>query len=417
MQKIAIIGTGIAGLGAGYFLKDKYDVTFYEKNDYPGGHTHTLTVEEEGKPVFIDSAFMVYNEITYPHFVCLLNELGVKTKDTSMTFSVQHVPSGLEYCGAGLNGLFAQRNNLLSPRHWRMLLDMDRFNKESVKVLWSEQYLSYTMLDYAREEGYGQDFLEKFLIPISSAIWSAPPGQMLTFPVITLVRFFKNHGFLGLNTHYQWKTIVEGSQRYRDKILEHFNGKLRLSRGVQKVLRENSKAIVMDERGGGEIFDKVILAAHADQSLKMLADPTSDERRLLGCFKYQRNKATLHTDGSIMPKTKRAWSSWNYRITQHGIPTTIYYMNSLQHVSQKKDYFISINEAGEIDPGKIIRETVYEHPVYDVEAIKAQEELHRLNENGITYFCGSYFKYGFHEDALASALGVAGLMTGEGIRG
>jgi len=415
MASIAIVGTGIAGMGAAYFLKEKYDITFYEKNDYPGGHTHTLKVKEDGQDIYIDSGFMVYNEITYPHLTRLFKELDVKTKPTDMSFSVQHLESGLEYCGTGLNGLFAQRKNFFSFSHWKMLLEMDRFNKESLEILDNDRYLSYSLADYVKEKSYSDDFFHKFLVPISSAVWSTPPDLMLEFPAVTLVRFFKNHGFLGLRGHYQWRTVVDGSQSYREKILKLFKGKVLLGNPVTEVRRRGAKVLVTDSNRETREFDQVILAAHADESLKMLGDATPKERELLSKFQYHKNPVALHTDDSVMPKTKLAWSSWNYRISRNKPPATIYWMNNLQHVSKKKNYFISINDIGGIAESKIIWKSEYTHPVYNPEAIKAQIQLPGLNGGGGIYFCGAYFKYGFHEDGLTSGLEAARAITGEPI--
>lgn len=414
MQKIAIIGTGIAGMGAGYFLKDKFDITFFEKNSYPGGHTNTLSVDEEGEPIYIDSAFMVYNEITYPNLVRLFNELDVKTKPTDMSFSVQHLPSGLEYCGTGLNGLFAQRRNLFNVNHWKMLLEMDRFNKESLEVLEGDQFLTYSLSDYVKEKNYSEDFFHKFLIPISSAVWSTPPDLMLEFSVVTLVRFFKNHGFLGLHGHYQWRTVVDGSQRYRDKILQFFKGKILLNQSLKTVIRQENKVILVDKQGRKQEFDKVIMACHADQALALLERPTILEKGLLEKYKYHRNRATLHTDETVMPKTRLAWSSWNYRINDR-YPSTIYWMNNLQHVSKRNNYFVSINDDGVVNSSKILWDSEYTHPIFDVAAIKEQPRLPSLNNTGPIYFCGAYFKYGFHEDALTSGLQVARVISGENL--
>ena len=412
MESIAIIGTGIAGMGAAYFLKDRYDITFYERNNYPGGHTNTLTVDEDGKPIYIDSAFMVYNEKTYPNLTRLFRELDVKTMPTDMSFSVQHLSSGLEYCGTGLSGLFAQRKNIVSPSHWKMLLEMNRFNQEAIEILEADQYLSYSLYDYVKEKGYSDNFFYKFLVPISSAVWSTPPDLMLKFPAVTLVRFFKNHGFMGLTGHYQWRTVVEGSQRYRERILMPFKDKILLNNPIKEVRRQDGKVLVLDSRGEKREYDKVILASHADESLNILGDPTQQERDLLSKFKYQKNRAILHTDESIMPKEKRAWSSWNYRIGKKQ-PSTIYWMNNLQQVSDKRNYFVSINAAGEVNPSKVLWDSEYTHPIYNVDSIQAQKELAELNKNGVVFFCGSYFKYGFHEDALTSGLDVARAITGE----
>ena len=416
---MAIIGTGIAGMACGYFLKDRFDITFYEKNFTAGGHTNTVTIDEEGKPVFIDTGFMVYNEITYPHLTRFFRELEIPTKPTSMSFSVQHLPSGLEYCGTGLAGLFAQRKNILNPRFLRMLFEIRRFNQQSVEVLSHGEYSDDTLEDYAKKKKMGEDFLNKYLLPMSSAVWSTEPGPMRRFPIVTLVRFFKNHGLLGLTTHFEWRTLVGGSRVYRDKVLSFFNGRVLLGQAAVQVARQGEKVKVKDSKNAERIYDHAILACHADQALGILSDATDLERHLLKNFRYQKNRATLHTDESIMPKTKRAWSSWNYRIEIDGHgrarPTTVYYMNSLQQVSDKKNYFVSINDPGGIDPKKILWETEYEHPIYDREAVKAQEGLPLLNGGRSLFFCGSYFRYGFHEDAFDSGLEVCRRLTGENI--
>lgn len=411
MESIAIIGTGISAMGAAYFLKDRYDIVFYEKNHYSGGHTNTLTIDEDGQPVYIDSAFMVYNEITYPNLTRLFNELDVKVKNTDMSFSVQHVPSGLEYCGTGLSGLFAQRQNLFRLKHWKLLLEMDRFNKEAPLILEDDTYAACSLKDYIKDKGYSDDFFHKFLIPISSAVWSTPPDLLLEFPAVTLVRFFKNHGFLGLRGHYQWKTVDEGSQRYRDKIMACFRDKVFLNTAAVDVKRQDNKALITDSRGERKMYDKVIMAAHADDALAILTDATELERSLLVKFPYQKNRVTLHTDESIMPKAREAWSSWNYHIGRKS-PSTIYWMNNLQDVSKKKNYFVSVNDPGEVDEAKILWDSEYAHPLFDVQAIRAQDRLQELNQNGTTYFCGAYFKYGFHEDGLTSGLNVARAITG-----
>ncbi len=265
-----------------------------------------------------------------------------------------------------------------------------------------------------KEKGYSDNFFYKFLVPISSAVWSTPPDLMLKFPAVTLVRFFKNHGFMGLKGHYQWRTVVEGSQRYREKILMPFKDKILLNNPVKEIRRQSSQVFVIDSRGEKREYDKIILASHADESLKILGDPTQQERDLLSKFTYQKNRATLHTDESMMPKEKRAWSSWNYRIGEKQ-PSTIYWMNNLQQVSEKKDYFVSINDSGEVDPSKVLWDSEYTHPIYNVDSIQAQKKLSELNKNGFVFFCGSYFKYGFHEDALISGIEVARVITGKSI--
>ncbi len=414
--KTAIIGTGIAGMGCGHFLQHETDLTFYEQNDYIGGHTNTVTVDEDGSLVYIDTGFMVFNYNTYPNLCKLFAEINAPVKKTDMSFSVQHVPSGLEYAGSSVNHLFAQRKNIFSLKYIKMLMQIGRFNKESVKIIDDPKYADYSIGQYIREFNFGEEMLWKYLVPMSSAVWSTPMEQMLDFPAVTLIRFFLNHGFLGLDTQHQWYTLDKGSQAYREILIAPFRDKIYVNRKAINVTRENGKATVHASDGTSETFDRVIIATHGDQALALLDEPKNCEQRLLSNFKYQYNKATLHTDESIMPKAKLAWSAWNYRIKEEGgklQPSTIYWMNKLQGVSEKKNYFVSINPHKDIDESKIIKELDYEHPLFDVPAINAQAELHKLNENGPVYFCGSYFKYGFHEDAFASAVQLSSHLLGK----
>ncbi|PBQ30832.1 NADP transhydrogenase subunit alpha [Sphingobacteriaceae bacterium] len=408
MQKLAIIGTGIAGMGCGHFLNKKYDLTLFEQNDYIGGHTNTVSVDEGEKPVFMDTGFMVFNFETYPNLVKLFKEIGAPIKKTDMSFSVQYRPSGLEYCGSGLNGLFAQRKNIFNIPYIKMLMEISRFNKISQEILEDQNYTNHSLRHFIKEFKFSEDMLWKYLVPMSSAVWSTPMDKMLDFPALTLIRFFKNHGFLGLNTQHQWYTLENGSESYKKILIAPFKDKIRINNAVVRVIRENGKATVHLKDGSYHEFDKVIFASHADQTLKLLDHPTPDEKRLLSAFKYQKNIATVHTDESVMPKTKKTWSSWNYRIENINgelLPTTIYWMNSLQGVSKKKNYFVSIGAfANSIAKEKLVKEIIYEHPLFDVPAVSAQKELSSLNDTGPLYFCGSYFNYGFHEDAFASAV-------------
>lgn len=414
MLKTAIIGTGIAGMGCGHFLHNQDDITFYEQNDYVGGHTNTVTVDEDGKPVFIDTGFMVFNFETYPNLCKLFKEINAPVKKTDMSFSVQYKPTNLEYSGSSLNHLFAQRKNIFSWKYIKMLSEISRFNKESIKILDDPQYANYSLGQYIREFKFSEDMLWKYLVPMSSAVWSTPMEQMLDFPAVTLIRFFKNHGFLGLDTQHQWYTLDGGSQAYREILIKPFRDKIHLQRKAVKVTRENDKVSILASDGSVQVYDRVIIASHADQALQMLDNPTVLEQNVLSNFKYQYNKAVLHTDERTMPDTKLAWSSWNYRITNEDnqlVPSTIYWMNQLQQVSDKKNYFVSINPHNDLDPSKIIKEIDYEHPLFDVPAIHAQACLKLLNENGPIYFCGSYFKYGFHEDAYTSAVELCHSLT------
>lgn len=409
MEKLAIVGTGIAGMGCGHLLQHKYDIHLFEQNDYVGGHTNTIFVPEGDKTVNMDTGFMVFNYQTYPELCKLFTEINAPVKKTDMSFSVQHVPSGLEYCGSGISGLFAQRKNIFNPKFISMLLKISKFNKLSVQILDDPSYDGMTIGEYIKKHNFGEEMLWKYLVPMSAAVWSTPMDKMLDFPAKTLIRFFFNHGFLGLNTQHQWYTLEGGSESYKQILIAPFKEKIRVSSKVVSAERlENGKVELTFENGATEVFDKVIFASHGDQTLRALKNPTDLQKELLSCFNYQYNKATVHTDESIMPKTKKVWSSWNYRIVNKNgklEPTTIYWMNSLQGVSDKINYFVSINaEEGSVNPSKIIREFDYEHPLFDVAAINAQSRLQELNENGPIYFCGSYFNYGFHEDAYASAV-------------
>ena len=415
MQKTAIIGTGIAGMGCAHFLYPVTDLTIYEQNDYIGGHTNTVTVDEDGKPVYVDTGFMVFNYKTYPNLCKLFKEINAPVKKTDMSFSVQHVPGRLEYSGSGINHLFAQRKNIFNISYLKMLMQIGRFNKESVKILDDPKYANYSIGQYIKEFNFGDEMLWKYLVPMSSAVWSTPMEEMLDFPAVTLIRFFLNHGFLGLDTQHQWYTLEKGSQAYREILIKPFKDKIHINRKAIKVSRENGKVTVYANDGSAEIFDRVIIATHGDQALQLLESPLLLEEQLLSKFKYQYNKAVLHTDESIMPKAKLAWSSWNYRIQmQNGklVPSTIYWMNQLQQVSNKKNYFVSINPHDNIDEKKILKELDYDHPLFDVGAINAQARLQELNADGPVYYCGSYFKYGFHEDAFASAVALCSHLLG-----
>jgi uncharacterized protein len=416
MLKTAIIGTGIAGMGCGHFLHPHDDLTIYEQNDYVGGHTNTITLDEDGKTVYIDTGFMVFNYKTYPYLCKLFAELDAPVKKTEMSFSVQHIPSGLEYSGSSINHLFAQRKNIFNIPYIKMLMQIGRFNKESVQILDDPRYADYSIGRYIKEFSYSEDMLWKYLVPMSSAVWSTPMEQMLDFPAVTLIRFFQNHGFLGLDTQHQWYTLDKGSQSYRELLIKPFKDRIYINRKAVKVSRRDGKVSISASDGTEEIFDRVIIATHGDQALALLDQPTNEEQKLLSRFKYQYNKAVLHTDENMMPKTKLAWSSWNYRIQKQEdklLPSTIYWMNSLQQVSKRKNYFVSINPHDNLDEKKIIKEIHYEHPLFDVPAINAQAQLHTLNQNGPVYFCGSYFKYGFHEDAFASAMKLCSALLGK----
>ncbi|MES2628333.1 MAG: FAD-dependent oxidoreductase [Bacteroidota bacterium] len=416
MQKIAIVGTGIAGMGCAHFLQHNFDITLFEQNDYVGGHTHTATVEEDHREIKVDTGFIVFNHITYPNLTRLFSQLGVLTQKCEMSFSVQHKPTGLEYCGSGLDGLFAQRKNIFSRRHFRMLLQMKRFNDEAVNDLESGFVSGLSMADYCTRKGFGDDFLYKYLAPMSSALWSTPTDITLKYPAEALIKFFRNHGLLGLSTQYQWFTVHQGSWQYRDKLIAPFKDRIRVNSKVVSVEKSGEQVMVTLESGEKQLFDKVIMAGHADQTLKTLKNPSDLQKELLTPFEYQANIATLHSDESVMPKKKKCWSAWNYLIAEKDgqlVTTTVYSMNQLQKVSKNKEYFVSINDPGFIDPKKVHKTISYDHPIFTVAGFDAQKNLPKLNEDGNIYFCGSYFRNGFHEDALWSAVKLCEVLTGK----
>ncbi len=422
MPSLAIIGTGIAGLGCAHFLHRHYDLTLFEQNTYVGGHTNTVTAIEPGtrREVPIDTGFMVFNKVTYPHLTRLFETLGVAIKRTDMSFSVRHADTGLEFAGSSLNHLFAQRRNLFRPRFYRMLAAINRFNSEAIAALEDPTTQNETLGAYVQRRGYGQDFFDLYLVPMSSAVWSTPPALMLEFPATSLLRFFHNHGFLGLSTQHPWWTVERGAKSYVEKITVPFRDRIRLGQAATRVIRTPRGATVMTSTGEAQNFDHVILATHGDQSLRLLVNPTPAETRLLSEFKYQPNVATLHTDASVMPRTRLAWSSWNYEInrdrTGAASTATHYWMNQLQGVSDRENYFVTINRPESIAPDRVLRRINYEHPLFSLGALRAQAEIPALNATGRdtthTYFAGAWQRFGFHEDGLLSAVGLSEQLLG-----
>ncbi len=437
MPSLAIIGTGIAGLGCAHFLRHDFEVTLFERNTYVGGHTNTVEVEEPSVPrqrlpppprpasppsrrVAMDTGFMVFNKITYPHLTRLFAELRVPIKPTEMSFSVRHADIGLEFAGSSVNHLFAQRRNLLRPRFWRLLAAIKRFNADAVAALDDPAVQKEKLGDYARRRGYGADFFDLYLVPMSSAVWSTPPELMLEFPATTLLRFFHNHGFLGLHTQHQWWTVEGGAKNYVTRLTAPWRDRIRTGIAATRIVRIADGVAVTTSDGHMQIFDKAILACHGDQALRLLAAPTFDEARLLREFHYQPNVATVHTDASVMPRARLAWSSWNYEIARDAAgrlsTATHYWMNSLQGVSDRENYFVSINRPEAVAPGRVLRRIDYEHPLFSLGAVRAQAEIPALNASALgnteTFFAGAWQRYGFHEDGLLSAVRLSELLLG-----
>ena len=417
-KKFAIIGTGIAGMGCAYFLHKDFDITVFEQADYIGGHTNTCFVNEGKTTVPVDTGFIVCNEENYPLLMKLFQRLEVPLKKTTMSFAAQIVHDKIEYCGSSLKLLFAQKRNLFSPRFIRFLIQLNKFNSACLEVLDNPEFHSLSVRAYVRKKKWNNDLLNWYLLPMSSALWSTPPETTARFPILALVRFFKNHGFLGLNTQFQWFTVDGGSEEYKKRLIAPFKDRIKIYSEVRQLRRnENSVSVELSD-GSVENFDQVVIATHADEALKILGDATENELELLAPFKYEKNTATLHTDESVMPSLKKVWSSWNYRIDKQKdkmVSSCNYWMNSLQNVSENKNYFVSINDPGIIHPEKIIKSISYEHPIFTVEAMKMQKRLPELNEGNQLYFCGSYFRYGFHEDAFMSAVAVCEKILGRDV--
>lgn len=408
-MKIAIIGSGMSGLTCAYLLSRKNDITVFEKNNYIGGHTHTHELEFNGHTHFVDSGFIVYNERTYPNFIKILDQLNVDRQITRMGFSVKSIRNNLEYAGHSLNGLFAQRSNLIKPSYLNMLRSMLRFNKESRKDL-SSLNPNLTLGDYLKKNHYPDSFIQNFIIPIGAAVWSTIPNLMMEMPAIFFIRFFENHGMLQIIDRPKWWVIKNGSKSYVEKIVNKFRDKIRLSTPVKNVKRINGKIVIAsgEDKIIEENFDSVIFATHSNQSLKLLGEPTAHEKDILNAIPYQKNKALLHFDDSILPERKNAWSSWNYTLDRdEDKPVSLTYnMNILQGLNTSRTYCVSLNSDDLIDKSKIIKNLDYEHPLFTLEGLKAQKRKHQISGVNNTYYCGAYWRNGFHEDGVVSALDV-----------
>ena len=409
-MKIAIVGSGISALSAAYFLKDHHEISIFEKESRAGGHSNTFTVDDESGPLNIDTGFIVHNDVTYPLLVQLFSDLGVDRVDSNMSFSVFNQKTNLQFHGSSLGGLFSQRKRLFSPSYFRFLLEINRFNK--LAPLHLEQGLASDPLEeYLSKFGFSSTMRDNFIIPMGSAVWSTPIEDMLRFPAKTLISFFKNHGFLGLDTQYQWKTIPGGVKNYVDKLLNSIPHLLHLKEAVLSVEELEDKCRLQTV-SADYTFDKVIIAAHAPDALKMLKRPTELQETFLSKFQYVKNRATLHTDESIMPPLKRIWSAWNFKKNANKT-ATVYWMNRLQPLDTKQNYFVSINEFQPIDPQKIVYEIDYEHPLFDQAAIEAQEKINEVNAEGNILFAGAWQRYGFHEDGIWSAKQAVGHIKNE----
>jgi predicted NAD/FAD-binding protein len=408
-MNIAIIGSGISGLTAGYLLSRKNNITVFEKNDYIGGHTHTHLLEYKNKSYSVDSGFIVYNERTYPNFIKILDQLNVKRQITRMGFSVKSEINNLEYAGHSLNGLFAQRSNLLKPSYLNMLKSMLRFNRQSRKDL-TQLSPHLTLGQYLGNNNYPETFIKNFIIPIGAAVWSTKPTDMMDMSAVFFIRFFENHGMLQIIDRPNWWVIKNGSKSYVKSITEPYHDKIRLSTPVLSVERVDSKIKIRSGQNNAseEFFDAVVFATHSNQSLRLLKDPSKFENEILGAIPYQNNKAILHYDDSILPKRKNAWSSWNYLLDQDkNKPVSLTYnMNILQGIDCERTFCVSLNSEELIDPKKILKRLDYEHPLFNIKGLEAQKRKREISGINNTYYCGAYWRNGFHEDGVVSALDV-----------
>ncbi|MDX9951500.1 MAG: FAD-dependent oxidoreductase [Methylophilaceae bacterium] len=403
-MRIAIIGSGIAGNTIAYHLQREHDITVFEAGSHIGGHTHTHDIELDGRRHAVDTGFIVFNDRTYPNFIALLDELGVAWQPSHMSFSVRCEKTGLEYNGTNLNALFAQRRNLLRPAFYRMIQDILRFNRQALELL--AEGPEIRLGDYLAQNGYGQDFIDYYIIPMGSAIWSTEARQMLQFPARFFVRFFHHHGMLTVNDRPQWRVIRGGSASYVEALTAGFRDRIRLNTPVAEVRRLKRSVRVKPVGGVEESFDWVFFACHSDQALAMLKDPSAAEREVLGAIPYQENSIYLHTDRSLLPKRKLAWAAWNYHVTAKPLDrvAVTYNMNILQGLDAREQILVTLNHTDHINPAKVIKRLTYHHPVYTTAGTLAQARHGEISGINRTAYCGAYWRNGFHEDGVVSAL-------------
>lgn len=413
MERIAIVGSGVSGLVAARHLHAHAEIVLFEADERIGGHVNTVDVHEAGQTLGIDTGFIVYNERNYPGFSVLLAQLGVATQPSDMSFSVSSTASGLEYRGTNLNTLLARRSNAVRPSFLRMVADIPRFNR-CVRALLDQDDITLSLDDFLRRERFSRSFVDDYLIPLGAAIWSANPQDFPSFPATSLARFLDQHGLLSLADRPPWRTVVGGAQNYVKALAAPFHDRIRTRCAVRLVERDGHGVLVhSDARPDGERFDRVVFATHADSALLMLAAPTTQEIAVLGAFRFQRNRATLHTDESLLPQRRRAWASWNYRRTgeDQRVPVLTYYANRLQDLSSTTNYCITLNADDVIERSKVIASFDYSHPTFDEAAIRAQRRHDEIDGGLRTHYVGAYWGYGFHEDGVQSALRVVGSMS------
>lgn len=416
-MRIAVIGSGISGLAAAWLLRDRHDVVLFEKADRLGGHAHTvLHRETDGRPLALDTGFLVYNGRTYPLLTRLFERLSVPSLASEMSFGVSCVRPDIEYAVSSVRALLAQPGNALKPWYYGFLSDVVRFGRRGRELLRTAPDPSVTVAEFLAAERFGDAFGRLYLLPMVAAIWSSGTGQVGGFPRDTLLRFFDNHGLLSVTGQPQWRTVADGSRSYVDRIGADLAGRVRLGAGVKALVRGDREVEVHLDGGAAERFDHAVVAAHADQALRMLSDPTDDERELLGAWRYSVNDTWLHTDRTLLPRRRPAWASWNYLLSDRDAAepevTVSYHLNRLQGLDSDRDYVVSLNPQREPAADTVIRRMTYHHPVYDSTSVATQADLPRLDGVRRTHFCGAYQRNGFHEDGLWSATRVAADLDG-----
>ncbi|MDA8962102.1 FAD-dependent oxidoreductase [Congregibacter sp.] len=410
---IAVIGSGISGLACAHYLSAEHTVSVFEANKRLGGHTATMDVELGTRRFAIDTGFIVFNDWTYPNFIALMDELGVSSRETAMGFSVRDEDTGLEYSGTNLDSLFAQRRNIVSPRFLRMVRDILRFNKESLADLESGDLADDESLgSYLTRKKYSEAFKRDYLIAMGSAIWSSDCASMLEFPVQFFVRFFKNHGLLSVSKRPQWRVIEGGSREYIAPLCRRFEQRIHTGTPISRVRRDSAGVTLLMENGSEQRFDQVVIATHSDHALAMLDAPSVAEQEVLGALPYQANDVVLHTDTRLLPDNRKTWSSWNYRLgVDDSRAVLTYNMNILQGISAPETFCVTLNDTASINPHRILGRFTYDHPVFSLAGMAAQQRWADINGQQNTWFCGAYWHNGFHEDGVVSALRVAEAMN------
>jgi uncharacterized protein len=414
-MKIAIVGTGIAGLVAAHKLHREHDISVFEAADRIGGHTNTVRVDSADETHWIDTGFIVFNDRNYPNFEALLEELGVASQPSHMGFSVSDGSGRFEYSGTP-RGLFARRSNLLSPSFLGMLRDWHRFNREARELI-GMNGTAPSLGHWLEERGFSRHFIDRLIVPQASAVWSADPEQMWSFPASFMAEFFENHGMYSLRDRPAWRTVSGGSARYVEAIAEPWRQRVRLNAPVRRIERHPDRVTIAAEGCETEDFDEVVVAAHSDQALAMLADPSQAEREVLGAIPYQPNEAVLHTDTSLMPRRRAVWASWNFHLSPEPKPgsTVTYWMNNLQRLRAEQTYLVTLNRGEAIDPAKTIHRIQYDHPMYTAAGIAAQARHAEVSGVRRTHYCGAYWGWGFHEDGVLSALRACARIPGSGV--